>query len=195
MYGAAQLIDEGCLRFIDTHSGATRTFGDTASALHATLRVTPTFFHRVALKGDLGAGEAYVVGDLDTDDVASLARIVLRNRRCFDALDGGIARAWQLAGGIIATLDRNTLNGSRRNIAAHYDTGNDFFDLILDETMSYSCPIYPRGTASLAEASRHKLARVCEHLALTPRDHLLDIGGGWVRSRSTPRSNTAVASP
>jgi cyclopropane-fatty-acyl-phospholipid synthase len=76
-------------------------------------------------------------------------------------------------------LHRNTRTGSRRNIAAHYDLGNEFFRLMLDETMMYSCALFERPGMTLAEASIAKLDRICAALALQPSDHVLEIGTGW----------------
>ena len=82
----------------------------------------------------------------------------------------------QAAGGMRV---RNTPARSRRQIASHYDLGNELFALMLDETMSYSCAYFPHGGLSLAEASRRKLELVCSKLELGERDHVLEIGGGW----------------
>ncbi|MGB4067677.1 MAG: cyclopropane-fatty-acyl-phospholipid synthase family protein, partial [Nitrospira sp.] len=76
-------------------------------------------------------------------------------------------------------LNRNTKAGSKKNIAAHYDLGNEFFRLMLDETMMYSCAYFERPDATLAEASRAKNERICRKLQLLPSDHLLEIGTGW----------------
>ena len=77
------------------------------------------------------------------------------------------------------TMQRNTLKGSRRNIAAHYDLGNDLFELFLDKTMMYSCGIFHHDKATLQEASEAKLDRICQKLQLKPTDHVLEIGSGW----------------
>jgi len=74
---------------------------------------------------------------------------------------------------------RNTRRGSRRNIEAHYDLGNDFFRLFLDETMTYSCGVFEDEGTSLADAQRAKIDGICRKLNLQPADHLLEIGTGW----------------
>ena len=76
-------------------------------------------------------------------------------------------------------LNRNTKRGSRKNIAAHYDLGNDFFKLFLDETMMYSSGIYETPESTLFDASTAKIERICQKLRLSPQDHLLEIGTGW----------------
>lgn len=98
---------------------------------------------------------------------------------------GKVSQIWH-------AFNRNTQEGSRRNIAAHYDLGNTFFSLFLDERLMYSAGIYPTGNESLSEASTLKLDRICRKLDLKPQDHLLEIGTGWGEWRSTQRSITAV---
>ncbi|HBO45638.1 MAG TPA: SAM-dependent methyltransferase, partial [Planctomycetaceae bacterium] len=90
-----------------------------------------------------------------------------------------IARLSGLVAAIAHRLRRNTASGSRRNIAAHYDLGDEFFSLFLDETMAYSCAIFPRPDSTLREASVAKFDRICRKLRLMPADHLLEIGSGW----------------
>jgi cyclopropane-fatty-acyl-phospholipid synthase len=96
-----------------------------------------------------------------------------------DHLESGMARF----GGVLLKLAhwyrRNTRAGSQRNIHAHYDLGNELFQLFLDPTMMYSSAVFPRPDASLEEASLHKLDLVCRKLDLRPDDHLLEIGTGW----------------
>jgi len=90
-------------------------------------------------------------------------------------------------------LARNTRVRSRRQIAAHYDLGNEMFALFLDPTMMYSCAVFDSPHDTLEEASLAKLERVCAKLELKPTDHVLEIGTGWAASRSMPRGATAAA--
>jgi cyclopropane-fatty-acyl-phospholipid synthase len=94
-------------------------------------------------------------------------------------MESGPARAAAPLRAAAHWLRRNTRAGSRRNIAAHYDLGNDFFALFLDASMMYSCALFEDPAATLAEAQRAKLDAVCRKLALGPGDHVLEIGTGW----------------
>lgn len=138
------------------------------------------FFLRLLLRGELGAGESFVAGDWSatTDDaLVDVLRVFLRGTRA-RGVESPLTRLVQLP--LVARHRRaaNTVDGSRRNIGAHYDLGNEFYRLFLDEdTLAYSCAIYP--AASLADAQRAKLDRLCDWLELSPRDHLLEIGCGW----------------
>ncbi|MCC7013079.1 MAG: class I SAM-dependent methyltransferase [Planctomycetes bacterium] len=133
----------------------------------------------VALRGTVGAGEAYVRGAWNCDDLVGIARIFARNREVMGAVEGGLARlATALLRWTHARRD-NTRSGSRANIAAHYDLGNEFYALLLDETMMYSCALYERADMSLEHAQLARLERICRKLQLSPSDHLLEIGSGW----------------
>jgi cyclopropane-fatty-acyl-phospholipid synthase len=105
--------------------------------------------------------------------------VLARNQAALQGLEGGIARLARPGLRALHALRRNSRRGSRRNIAAHYDLGNEFFGLFLDPTLTYSCALFERAGASLEEASVAKLERACERLELGPRDHVLEIGGGW----------------
>jgi len=148
--------------------------------LHASLRVhDPAFYYRTAMNGSVGAAEAYMDGLWDCDDLVALVRILVRNRDRLDAMErgparfgGALMRAW-------AAVRRNTHSGSRRNIAAHYDLGNDLFRLFLDENLMYSAALFASEGEALETASRRKLERICEKLELSPRTRVIEIGSGW----------------
>ena len=155
-------------------------FGDPARPIDASLTVLdPAMYADVALGGSVGAGEAYMLGRWRSDDLTRVLRLLLRNRDALDAMEGGLARLSAPLRSLFHRLRANTRDGARRNIAAHYDLGNDFFELVLDETMMYSCALFERPGMSLAEASTAKLDAVCRKLDLRPGDHVLEIGTGW----------------
>jgi cyclopropane-fatty-acyl-phospholipid synthase len=160
--------------------GERRRFGTPGATLVATIRVSDSAFYRaLALRGALGAAESYMDGDWQCDDLTSLVRILALDREAREQLDRWPARALRPALRLLHALRRNTRRGSRHNIAAHYDLGNDFFASFLDPTLTYSCGIFERPEATLVEASLAKYERVCRKLRLTSRDHVLEIGSGW----------------
>ncbi len=148
--------------------------------LTASLRVLSSSFYRAVLTGGaLGFAESYINRLWDTEDLTTLLRVMVRNiglahdaQRGPAALAQWLARAWH-------RIHDNTLGGSRRNIHAHYDLGNDLFELFLDPTMTYSSGIFEHPHISLEEASIAKLDRLCRKLDLGSEDHLLEIGTGW----------------
>ena len=136
-------------------------------------------YRNIALNGSVGAGESYMTGDWSSDNLPLLIRVLARNKDVVDNIDGGLANIGKVLLKGFHYLNRNTEKGSRRNIAAHYDLGNDMFELFLDPTMMYSSGIFPAETSSMEEASVYKLDRICQKLQLTAEDHLVEIGTGW----------------
>jgi cyclopropane-fatty-acyl-phospholipid synthase len=162
--------------------GRLNTFGQITKAfpLKTTIRIYhPRFYTRIALGGSIGAAEAYMDGFWSTDDLTTVIRILIQNQSVFEEMEKGWARLSIPFHRIYHALRRNTLQGSQANIIAHYDLGNDFYALFLDETMTYSCGIFEREQSSLAEASMAKYRRICQKLQLTRKDHVLEIGTGW----------------
>jgi cyclopropane-fatty-acyl-phospholipid synthase len=160
--------------------GTRRVFGDGSGELAATVVVErPEFFSKVLFGGEDGAGEAYMTGDWWSPDLVSVIRMASRN---LTSLAGGNRVLSGLSRMALKARHKtrgNTVKGSRRNIAEHYDLSNDFFRLFLDERMVYSSAVYETETDSLEDAQVRKLDRICQKLQLTPDDHLLEIGTGW----------------
>ena len=157
-----------------------RTFGQGEDGPTVVLQVHhPRFFRALALGGTIGAAEAYMQGWWSCDDLPAMCRLAVANMEWMQQRERGWARLAAPARVLAHALKRNTLQGSRRNIAAHYDLSNEFFRLFLDDNMMYSSAVFPRPDSSLEEASRYKVDRICKKLALVPEDHLLEIGTGW----------------
>lgn len=173
-------LEHGLITLVD---GARRdTYGRATSrcALRVTLQVLDRrFYSEVAFGGSVGAGESFMAGDWTVNDLTALVRILLVNRGVLDGLDAGWSRLAEPMRRVLHAAARNTRAGSRRNIAAHYDIGNDFFELFLDPTMMYSCAVFERDDMTLEQAQVAKLDRLCRKLDLQPGDHLLEIGTGW----------------
>lgn len=130
--------------------------------------------------GALGAAEAFIAGYWEAADLVSVIRFFAANVEPMQARDRtGLRRLAGPARALWQWRRRNTRAGAKRNIEAHYDLGNDFFALFLDQHMQYSSAVFPYAAASLEEASEHKLTLICEQLALGPDNHLLEIGSGW----------------
>ncbi len=158
-----------------------RSFGRQAEdGLHADLALADGSLYRGLLfGGSLGAAEAYLEGRWESRDLVALVRLFARNRKALEGIEGGLARLWFAVARFAHRRRDNSRRGSRRNVLAHYDLGNDFFALFLDETMTYSAALFTDPAASLAEAQFAKFDRLCRKLQLGPSDHLLEIGTGW----------------
>ncbi|UTF60703.1 cyclopropane-fatty-acyl-phospholipid synthase family protein [Gilvimarinus sp. DA14] len=173
-------LRHGCLR-IHEHDDC-YTFGERpqSAELVADIHVhDPAAYADVAFSGSVGSGEAYMSGYWSTPNLTSVVRIFVRNMDALDAMDQGQSRLSKMILRLFAYFKRNSKEGARRNISAHYDLGNDFFSLFLDEKLMYSSAIFPDASASLEQAAEHKLHTICEKLELKPSDHLLEIGTGW----------------
>ena len=175
---ALSRIRVGRLLF-ETPEGS-RTFGDPDATLSARLTVRDwAFFTRVALGGDIGFGDAYMEGLWDTPDVTAVVRLMIDNVRHLDDRRLAPTLLQALASRLRHLSRDNTLPGSRRNIRAHYDLSNAFFQTFLDPSMMYSCGLYRDPSESLEQAQLNKLDAVIGKARLRPSHHVLEIGCGW----------------
>ena len=161
-------------------SCGTLAFGDPNSQWRANISVKhPGFYRQVLMSGSIGAAEAYIQGHWDSEDVTAVVRLFAANLPLLDAIEakfGWITRPLNRLGHL---FNRNTAEGSKRNILAHYDLGNAMYQQFLDKEMLYSSAIYPDEQATLAQAQIHKMQTICERLDLQPGQTLLEIGTGW----------------
>jgi cyclopropane-fatty-acyl-phospholipid synthase len=170
----------GRLRIHDGYGCQGFAGSERANELSVTLRVTDgRFYTSLALGGAVGAAEAYMLGYWHCDDLTGLIRLLAANRNVLENLGSGPARLANPLRKALHWINRNTKSGARRNISAHYDLGNEFFGLWLDDAMMYSAAVFERPDMTLEEASAAKLDRICQKLELSPGDHVLEIGTGW----------------
>lgn len=157
------------------------TFGDPQHSLQAHLTVHDTSGYARVLwgGGTIAAGETYIQGIWDTPDLTKVIRVLVRNQHMIDQLDHGFSFLSQIGHRLAHALRPNSKAGAKKNIVAHYDLGNEFYKLFLDETMLYSSAVFPSPTSTLHQAQLHKLHLICERLQLKPGDTLLEIGTGW----------------
>jgi cyclopropane-fatty-acyl-phospholipid synthase len=153
-------------------------FGDTSAAGVRVHVGRWRFFWRVLTAGDIGNAESYMDGDWKASDLVELCRLYLLDQAMLDTRSAwtALARARHAA---IRWSRRNTRRRAARNVRTHYDVGNDFYGLFLDDSMSYSCAVFDRPDATLEEAQRAKIERICRLLEPRPGHEVLEIGGGW----------------
>ena len=154
--------------------------GDVSIAPSATVVIHEQHaYSRILTGGTMGAAEAYIDGDWSTEQLTDVTRVFSANIPILEAMKH--EQNWFIKAGVklAHAARKNSVSGSRENIAAHYDLGNEFFSLFLDPSLMYSSAVYPKGSDNLAEASQHKLKLICEDLELKPTDHLVEIGTGW----------------
>ena len=173
-------LEHGCVTVVDA-AGAHEFGRATAECpLRATVTIhDPNASRLLALRGSVGVGEGYMAGEWSCDDLPSLVRIFVLNQDALLGLEKGLARLMVALFRLLNVRRDNTRRGSRANIAAHYDLGNKFYRLFLDDTLMYSAAVFPTADTALRDASIAKNDRICRKLELKPEDHLLEIGSGW----------------
>ena len=155
-------------------------FGDSAASLQAHIQVhEPRFYRQLILGGSIGAAEAWVEGNWHSPDLSAVVQLFARNMAVQDRFERRLAWLTTPWHKLKHRLNRNSLSGSRANIAAHYDLGNEMYRLFLDPLMQYSSAVFPSENVTLEAAQEHKLHLICQQLELKPGEHLLEIGTGW----------------
>jgi cyclopropane-fatty-acyl-phospholipid synthase len=168
-------IAHGSLTVVE--HGERRVYGSGAPAAMFIVRSPRTW--RMGLRGSRGLADAYAAGLWDSPDLVALVRLAARNATGLDRLRRRLAPVRGPVQRVRARLTSSTRRRRRRDIAAHYDLGNELFSRMLDPSMSYSCAVFEDAAATLEEAQLAKLELICEKLDLRPDDHLLEIGAGW----------------
>ena len=155
-------------------------FGDASAALHADVDVlSSTLYRRLLTGGSLAAAEAWMDGEWETHQLTTLLHILALNGKALGRLESGFRLLGRPVERLRHWTRRNHRQQARENIAAHYDLGNTFYAQFLDEELLYSSALFATPDQDLTAAQQAKMARLCEQLALTPDDHLLEIGTGW----------------
>ena len=163
-----------------TENGERLIFGDSGAGLVGEVQIHDTsVWGMIASNGSIGAGEAFIHGYWSSPDLTKVIRVLVSNMDVLDAMEGGLARLGRPLIRGLHWINRNTRKGSQKNIAAHYDLGNDMFEQFLDPTMMYSAAQFLTADDTLEQAQLNKLQRICQKLDLKPTDHLLEIGTGW----------------
>jgi cyclopropane-fatty-acyl-phospholipid synthase len=168
-----------CGHLVVHYAGKTDAYGPGDGPSASITVLDPYFFRALAFGGHIGAAESYVRGEWQSEDLTDLMRLFARNREALDNLETGWALLSRPVLAAVRAWNRNTRSGSARNIRAHYDLGNDFFQTFLDETMTYSCGVFEDDRTCMRDASIAKYDRLCRKLDLRPEDHVVEIGSGW----------------
>lgn len=155
-------------------------FGDAAAALRADVQIlAPSVYWRLLTGGSLGAAEAWIDGEWETNQLTPLLQILALNSKVLEQMESGFRLLGRPVERLRHWTRRNHRQQARENIAAHYDLGNEFYAHFLDEELLYSSALFTADEQDLTLAQRAKMARLCEQLTLTASDHLLEIGTGW----------------
>ncbi len=179
-----QGMNKGFLR-VTLPDGRRWVFGEPGTEVEASIVIRdPELFRQCVLFGDVGFGESFVDGHWETDQLTNVIRWMILNVEMNPSMSGSRRRLspvnWlQSINRLLHTFRSNTRRGSRKNIRAHYDLSNEFFQLFLDPSMTYSAGLFERADESLERAQWRKYDRLCRKLQLKNTDHVLEIGCGW----------------
>ena len=169
-------------RLILEDNGEVYEFGEPAERASIMAHVFihhPSAYKDILFGGSIGSAEAYMLGSWSSSSLLDVIRLMTLNLEMLNKMDNTRPVFNRISSKIMHILNANTQSGSRKNISAHYDLGNDFFSLFLDPTMMYSSAIFPSEDASLEQASLFKLDSICRKLRLCEDDHLMEVGTGW----------------
>lgn len=167
--------------YIEIDEGSQATFvGNPSAQLKGHITIHDDNVFRDLIKGgSIAAAEAYIAQRWSTPDLTSLIRIFARHQTQLDQIEKKTSWIYTFKNLLTNRLNANTLSGSKKNILAHYDLGNELYTRFLDDRMMYSCALYNQPSDTLAEAQTNKLKSICDKLDLQPSDQLLEIGTGW----------------
>jgi len=155
-------------------------FGDPTAPLQGEIEVhNLRAYRRVLLGGSIAAGESYIDGDWTTPNLTTVLQLLAENLKLVDKLEARLSWVTAPVNSLIHFFRRNSPSQARKNISAHYDLGNDFYQGFLDEKMLYSSAWYQEPQMTLEQAQEAKMRRLCDQLHLHAGDHLLEIGTGW----------------
>ena len=170
----------GQLEVVEGHIHSYFPDNVTDSSINGKIHIHDISVYRDFVKGgSIGAAEAFIEGKWSSPNLTNVIRIFAKAQQQTDSLEANKSWSSKLKNTVSHWQNRNTQSGSKRNILAHYDLGNELYTRFLDPDMMYSSAIYPHESASLDEAQQHKLATICQRLSLNADDHLLEIGTGW----------------
>jgi cyclopropane-fatty-acyl-phospholipid synthase len=171
-------IEQSCL--IIEEENQQIVLGDSNAGLHARVVIhNSRVYSKLLFSGSIGAGESYIQGWWSSPDLTRVIQLLVREQAVSDSLDKGVWKIADILNWLYHKLRRNTEAGSKKNILAHYDLGNEMYQQFLDKEMLYSSAIYPHPDADLEEAQQHKLKLICDRLDLKKGETLLEIGTGW----------------
>jgi len=155
-------------------------FGDRSASLSGQIVVhDPSFFNDIIFKGSIGAAEAYLDSKWTSPNLTKVIQVMARNQSQLDELESKTQWITKIKNLLLRKSNANTEHGSKRNILAHYDIGNELYTRFLDPAMLYSSAVYSEQATTLEQAQQNKMRTICERLEISPGDQVIEIGTGW----------------
>lgn len=178
IFGVLAQLESACIEI--TEGDERCVFGNRSSDLIGQIVVHDQSFYREAVcKGSIGAAEAYIDGKWTSPNLTTVVQIMARNQTQLDSIDNNIRWLHSVKNWFLRKKNANCETGSKRNILAHYDLGNDLYSRFLDSSMQYSSAIYSDQACELSQAQQNKMRTICERLELCSKDKVIEIGTGW----------------
>ncbi|WP_390903537.1 class I SAM-dependent methyltransferase [Vibrio paucivorans] len=178
IFGVLEQLDSACLEIVE--GSHRRCFGNPDALLRGEIIVHDSSFYRQAThNGSIGAAEAYIEGKWSSPHLTHVIQIMARHQTQLDQLDSNVRWLNTAKNWLLRKRNANNESGSKRNILAHYDLGNELYTRFLDNSMQYSSAIYSRDATDLTLAQQNKMRTICERLELTSTDKVIEIGTGW----------------
>ena len=170
-------ISHGYLE-LTTYDGKVLKFGNSNEKLHANILIKkPDFNYNLIRGGSIGFAESYMRGEFETDNLSNLIELTARNIEVIYKFSGLLD--FPIINFVKNKIIKNTKSRSKENIAKHYDLGNDFFSLWLDETLTYSSAIFENDSQNLLDAQNNKYQKLIDLIKPNNGDKILEIGCGW----------------
>ena len=179
VFGAFNSIETGRISLIDGNEVIHFGNEDEKELAVKVVVNDQAMYKSFALSGSVGAGESYILGHWECDDLTKLIEIFAINQSQLDAFEKKFAFFSNIFFRLNHIRNKNSENGSKKNIVAHYDLGNDLYSSFLSTEMLYSSAVYPSQDASLEQAQSHKLDLICQQVDLQQGDKVIEIGTGW----------------
>ncbi|WP_394229007.1 class I SAM-dependent methyltransferase [Shewanella colwelliana] len=178
IFGLLNHLKEACVEVIEADNHT--VLGDRNAPLQGQIVVHDASFYEDVVKGgSIGAAEAFLDAKWTSPDLTRLVQVFARNQAQLDALESKMEWVTRIKNLFLRRKNANSEQGSKRNILAHYDIGNNLYERFLDDSMLYSCAIYSDDATSLTDAQQLKMQQICQRLELNSSDSVIEIGTGW----------------
>ncbi|MCL9782369.1 cyclopropane-fatty-acyl-phospholipid synthase family protein [Vibrio sp. S4M6] len=178
IFGVLERLESACIEI--TEGDERCVLGNRSSDIVGQIVVhDPSFYRETVCKGSIGAAEAFIDGKWTSPNLTIVVQIMARNQTQLDSIDNNIRWLHAVKNWFLRKKNANSEAGSKRNILAHYDLGNDLYSRFLDSSMQYSSAIYSEQASELSQAQQNKMRTICESLELSSEDKVIEIGTGW----------------
>ena len=178
VFGLLKHLEGAQLELVEGNNS--HLFGDTNSKLKGQMIIhDASLYQDILIGGSIGAAEAYIDAKWTSPNLTKVIQVMARNSQELDKIESKMKWLSKCKNLLLRRKNTNSEQGSKRNILAHYDIGNDLYERFLDASMQYSSAIYSEEAQTISQAQDNKMRTICERLSLTEKDHVIEVGTGW----------------